>query len=270
MSIFSKLFTIHHLVDDLWCTLVFEHKNKEYGAFILRKNYLKHLMIGLVSSILLVLFIVYIPELKRWLSFSNTEYVDLDSNETELMTEYSLPNIAATQIKKTESPKNDVLVPTKATKSQTPKIVKEETQIEAQTKHDPNEDANTPSKTESSGDNNLNQQGSNTSQASTGFMFAEVMPKFPGGDKALQQYLNNNIKFPSIAAQTGVEGIVLIGFVIDENGYLKNPKILKSLHPACDEEAMRVVRYMPEWIPGKHHGKNVSVQFRLPIQFKLR
>ncbi len=96
----------------------------------------------------------------------------------------------------------------------------------------------------------------------------ERMPEFPGGQVALVKYLSKNIKYPARAKADSISGRVLVSFVVDKSGAVKDPKIVKSLHADCDEEALRVVRSMPQWTPGEKNGEKVDVLFTLPIQFE--
>ena len=95
----------------------------------------------------------------------------------------------------------------------------------------------------------------------------EVMPEFPGGPQALMDYLKANVIFPKIAEEEGIQGKVVVSYVIDVDGSVTDVKVVQSVHPALDKEAMRVVRNMPKWIPGKHDGKAVQVKYSLPINF---
>ena len=102
------------------------------------------------------------------------------------------------------------------------------------------------------------------------FTIVEQMPSFPGGDAALMKYLGNSIKYPAIAKDAGIQGTVFVTFVVDEKGDVKDVKVLRSIGGGCDEEAIRVVKNMPKWSPGKQRGKAVKVQYNLPIKFTLR
>lgn len=95
----------------------------------------------------------------------------------------------------------------------------------------------------------------------------EVMPEFPGGPQALFNYLNANVKFPRIAEENGIQGKVVVSYVIDIDGSVTDVQVVQSVHPALDKEAMRVIKNMPKWIPGKHDGKAVQVKYSVPINF---
>jgi protein TonB len=101
------------------------------------------------------------------------------------------------------------------------------------------------------------------------FVNVDVMPEFPGGMDDLSYFIYTHIKYPDDAIKAGIEGRVIVSFIIDETGKVKNVKTLKGVHPLLDKEAERVVSLMPNWIPGKHNGKNVKVQFNLPVTFSL-
>jgi len=101
------------------------------------------------------------------------------------------------------------------------------------------------------------------------FTTVEEMPSFPGGEKALMDYISENLKYPTVAQEAGIQGRVIIRFVVDNDGSISNVNILRGIDPACDNEAVRVVEAMPKWKPGKQRGKPVSVYFTLPIVFRL-
>ncbi|MCK4360962.1 MAG: energy transducer TonB [Bacteroidales bacterium] len=102
------------------------------------------------------------------------------------------------------------------------------------------------------------------------FTVVESMPSFPGGDKARIRFLNENIAYPTMARESGIQGRVYVTFVVERNGIVTDVKILRGIGGGCDEEAIRVVKAMPKWIPGKQRGKPVRVQFTLPIKFTLQ
>jgi protein TonB len=96
------------------------------------------------------------------------------------------------------------------------------------------------------------------------------MPSFPGGDAALQQYLSKNIKYPVVAEENGVQGRVIVTFVVERDGSITDVKVVKSVDPSLDKEATRVVKSMPHWIPGKQNGSAVRVKYTVPVTFKLQ
>jgi protein TonB len=102
------------------------------------------------------------------------------------------------------------------------------------------------------------------------FQIVEEMPAYPGGDQKLMEFIAKGIKYPQIARETGIQGRVFVGFVVEPDGSVSNVKVLRGIGGGCDEEAMRVVKSMPKWKPGKQRGKAVRVSYMLPVNFKLQ
>jgi TonB family protein len=97
----------------------------------------------------------------------------------------------------------------------------------------------------------------------------EQMPNFPEGQVALHKYLRDSLHYPPVAQENGIEGKVYIRFVVDTNGELTHIGVRRGLQEDCDKEAIRLIRAMPKWIPGRHQGKLVKVSYVLPIKFNL-
>ncbi len=102
------------------------------------------------------------------------------------------------------------------------------------------------------------------------FQVVEDNPEFPGGMGELYKFLGQNTKYPPIAKESGIQGRVFVNFVVEKDGSISNVKVLRGIGGGCDEEAIRVVKSMPRWKPGKQRGKAVRVSFNLPIKFTLQ
>lgn len=102
------------------------------------------------------------------------------------------------------------------------------------------------------------------------FIVVESMPEFPGGIEKLYAYLQANMKYPQMARESGIQGTVYVTFVVEKDGSVTDIKVLRGIGGGCDEEAIRVVRSMPKWNPGKQRGKPVRVQYNLPVRFILQ
>jgi serine/threonine-protein kinase len=102
------------------------------------------------------------------------------------------------------------------------------------------------------------------------FMIVESMPEFPGGEPNLYKYLAENIKYPQMANESGIQGGVFVTFVVERDGSVTDVRVLRGIGGGCDEEAIRVVKNMPKWTPGKQLGKSVRVQYNLPLKFTLQ
>ena len=101
------------------------------------------------------------------------------------------------------------------------------------------------------------------------FMVVEESPEFPGGVQALLEYLRKNIKYPQICKDNNIQGRVLISFVVNKDGAIVDPEVIKSVHPSLDKEAPRVISGMPNWKPGAQRGKPVRVKYTVPVNFRL-
>lgn len=110
-----------------------------------------------------------------------------------------------------------------------------------------------------------------TSSEQEPFVFAEQMPEFIGGDNALMAFLQKNIKYPAKALKkNNIQGVVMINFVVHTDGSIRKANVTKGIGGGCDEEALRVIKKMPKWKPGRQGGKNVPVYFDVPINFTTR
>ena len=102
------------------------------------------------------------------------------------------------------------------------------------------------------------------------FIIVEQMPSFPGGDEAMMKFISKNINYPDIAKRNRTSGVVYVSFVVNSEGNIRNSRVLRSLSPECDAEALRLVNKMPKWIPGRERKTAVPVQYNLPIKFMLQ
>ncbi|MBL4624422.1 MAG: energy transducer TonB [Flavobacteriales bacterium] len=101
------------------------------------------------------------------------------------------------------------------------------------------------------------------------FTVVEQMPEYPGGQDEMMIFLGENIKYPDAAKDAGIQGTVYVKFILYEDGSIKDVKVMRGIGGGCDEEAIRVVKMMPNWKPGRQRGENVRVSFILPIRFTL-
>ena len=102
------------------------------------------------------------------------------------------------------------------------------------------------------------------------FEKVEDMPEFPGGEQAMMDFVAKNVQYPKEAMEKEISGRVLVGFIVEKDGSISETEIVKGIGGGCDEEAVRVVKAMPKWKPGKQKGKPVRVHFMLPLTFKLQ
>jgi len=95
------------------------------------------------------------------------------------------------------------------------------------------------------------------------------MPSYPGGQSALMSFLSKSIKYPLVAEENGIQGRVMVAFVVEKDGSISNVKVTRSVDPSLDKEALRVVKSMPRWTPGRIDGKPVRVKYTVPVTFRL-
>ena len=98
----------------------------------------------------------------------------------------------------------------------------------------------------------------------------EQMPSFPGGPAELMKWLSSHVQYPAIAIESCIQGTVIVAFIVEPDGSVSNAKLMRSVDPSIDQEALRVVRQMPKWIPGKQNGAAVRVKYNVPVTFKLQ
>ena len=98
----------------------------------------------------------------------------------------------------------------------------------------------------------------------------QQQPEFPGGEQAMYKWLGDHIQYPAVAAEEGVSGRVIVEFIVSKSGAIENVKVVRGRHPALDKEAIRVVKAMPKWNPGRNNGQAVKVTYHLPVTFRLQ
>jgi periplasmic protein TonB len=249
--------------------LIFKDRNKLYGAYYLRKIYSKNANKATIITLLVFLLFVNIPfiyglihgapvvpKIKAATAANLAPPPPMDKTTPPPPPPPNMP----------KPPKQLKFVPPIIVNTPPPPEEAPPTQQELQVtppaaETDPNANYSIPAG---------NDQGSKViDDQNKVFTFVEQMPEFPGGDAALLQFLQKNIHYPPAARENNVEGTVYITFVVDQNGNISDIKVLRDIGGGCGDEAIRVVKAMPAWKPGRQNGNNVKVQFNLPIKFQL-
>jgi protein TonB len=246
--------------------IVFEGKNKEYGAYYLRKAYNRFLTRSLMVAIIALILGVGIP----FLIFTQTATANEDKTVSTEM-------LAPPPTNKNEPPPPPPPPPPKALEQQmkftAPVVVTDTTQETGlQTQDDLNNSTVNTAPVDDGNitvDDKVEDKVIETVEAPPVFTIVEEMPAFPGGEEARVKFLQDNMQYPQMAKESGIQGTVYVTFVVDENGKVIDTKVLRGIGGGCDEEAVRVVKIMPKWTPGKQTGKAVRVQFNMPIRFTL-
>jgi periplasmic protein TonB len=269
-------------IDDL----VFANRNKTYGAFSLRRLYDKHMSRGMIAGMLGFLLLIFTPYI-----YARIQEWTADQNEDLSMKEVTLAEPPPIDPKKPPPPPPPKVEPppVKAQiKFVPPKVQKDEEvkDEEPPPKVEEIQKAIIASETVKGEESSGNEESKAVPDAPPPppppvveekdpdedkvFEFVQQKPQFPDGDKALLKYLSENMKYPPIARENGIEGRVIVKFQVSKTGEISNAQVVRGIGGGCDEEALRVVRSMPRWSPGKNNGKPVNVNFTLPVTFKLQ
>ena len=245
--------------------LVFQDRNKAYGAYWLRKRYLK-ILIGssvvgcfLVSLLFLIPFFAYLFEDSS--PGDDLEYIyQIEYIPFAAPEDVDLVELARAHANK---PQEKVLVPVV-----TDSIPPEEPEDSLTHSPEPVEEDTLKQDTASYGSGG-DEIGREPTQDTIYTTTLDVYPRYPGGVEARLYYLRRNVVYPKEAVEEGIQGVVMVLFVVEPDGSITNISISKGIGGGCDEEAMRVTRNMPKWFPGKRGGHPVRVMIRMPIVFKL-
>ena len=272
------------LISNEWTDLVFEGRNQAYGAYKLRKGTAKRnvwalLIVGLAAALLyLGLQLQKMAEANK--KVENTQAVEL----AKLNTEKKEAKVEKKEIIKQEPEK--VVEQVKSSVKFTAPIIKKDEEVKEEDeikldevqKSDKAVGAFTVEGNDEVGGAVLKakediaapEPPKHVVEETKIFTVVEQMPMYPGGDAALMGYLRDNIKYPTVAAENGVQGRVVVGFVVERDGSITDVNILRGVDPSLDREAMRVVKSMPRWNPGKQNGSAVRVKYQVPVSFRLQ
>jgi len=255
--------------------IVFEGRNKEYGAYMLRRLYNKYVSLSTTGAMILFTLIVSYPLITAF--FVHEENNDKSTDNRRVITFENIfteipVNNENIQIPKTNSPKTPsikFLVPdVKPDELVSNEVIPTQEELTGKNPGTETIEGN-PNGTDLIVENNELPE-TNNEVTETIYTWAEEMPKFPGGDSELMKFFSQNLVYPEIAKRAGIEGKVILSFIVDKNGNIVDVKVAKSIGAGCDEEAMRVLKIMSRWIPGKQNGNPVITRMNLPVVFKLR
>lgn len=264
-----------------WCDIVFTGKNKSYGAYALRQSSSKR---HILAFLVVLIFVGVVAGLPSFLNAVNPpkEYVQ---NVTDIYTIGKLddpvqeepivepsttppppPVIDSQKFTPPAITSDDMVEESRELLSQE-ELNSNRVQISIETVNNGNTEGVDIAEIRREQRQIINQPPQEPNKVHE---HVEVMPQFPGGNVELMRYLGTNIKYPTIAAENGIQGRVVLKFVVSKDGSISNIQIVRSLDPSCDKEAIRVVKGMPKWIPGMQNGHPVAVYFTLPVLFKLQ
>jgi periplasmic protein TonB len=239
--------------------IVFEHRNKEYGAYALRKAYFRHLVTGsgfAMTFFLLAVFVYYFIITSQAPGVPVAEYNPLLIQNNSKNIEIILPESPAVTTRPNEN-----------------RISKELIKPEDNNTRNSSGEVSIDSSNSVNDSLSLSNKGgglegdTNTTGGSGMYSYTETRPEFPGGQQGVAEYIIENIRYPYQAIQYKLYGTVEIVFYISKEGLVENVNVAKSVNPILDNEAIRVIKNMPRWKPGTRNGKPVKVIYHLPISF---
>ena len=277
------------LYDPKWVDMVFAGKNKEYGAYQLRKGTsgrnIKSLLILIIAAALVGGFLAWkvIEQKQAEEQQAYMEAMELAKLQEQAKKEKKKPE----PIKPKVEQKKEIPVARETQKFTAPvikkdELVKEENQVKQMDQLDEKVAVGNENK-EGVKDRTVEAVRNDIAVAAPPpppapkpevankvFDVVEEMPSFPGGQGALMAFLSSNIKYPVVAQENGVQGRVIVGFVVEKDGSISDVKVMRSVDPSLDREAQRVVKAMPKWKPGKQNGSAVRVKYTVPVVFRLQ
>jgi len=245
--------------------LAFKGRNKAYGAFDLRRKYFRYLTFSLISGIILVSLLVLIPFLIYY--FQPVPLIDI--NRMYDVEYYSLMPPPEEDLNKLALSLAQPLPETPQVPVVTDSIKPEDEKPPAEPSPPKNPDEQ-KEKSDSIGNAKDGSPYGQPGGSETGVSSViDVYPHFPGGDEARLYFLRKNVRYPEGAIKGGIQGVVMVVFIIEADGFISNVEVSKGIGGGCDEEAIRVTRNMPRWEPGRRNGKSVRVMVRMPIVFRI-
>lgn len=253
-----------------WEDIVFEHRNKAYGAYFIRSIYSRHVATASAITILILGFVLAFPRIADY--FSEQENTDEVALKSIKYTDLAPP--PPIDKNTPPPPKLDVPPPVKTIiKFLPPKVTdKEVMEEEMPTIEDVKQNEVGPENVEGTGEIIFEEPVAAVVKESNEdviFTIVEQPAEYPGGLEAMAKFLQKNMKYPAIARRMNVEGAVYVSFVIERDGAISDIQVVKGISAECDKEAVRVIRLMPLWKAGKQNGKAVRCRFMLPVKFKL-
>lgn len=257
----------HAASEKRWDDIVFENRNQEYGAYVLRKGYGNNFFVGLIITAVVLILLLFFPLIRKYLQGG-------DSLETApprklIYTELTAPP----PIDKPKPPPPQIQLPKlqKVIKFVPPKVVKEEVVEEIPTIQEIKQNETAAVETEGDIEVIFDEPVAEVVVEDENELFTVVqqMPEFEGGYEAMMNFIKGKMVYPPAARRMGVEGTVFVNFIVNKDGSISEPRILRGISTECDAEALRVVGMMPHWKPGKQNGRSVNVRFTLPLKFRL-
>ncbi len=272
------------LISGAWTDLVFENRNQAYGAYVLRKSTGKRNVIAILAVILLAIACQIGLTLKNIADEAAAKRQAMqEAVELSALEQKKEAKVERKEVVRQENVEKVVEKVKSSVKFTAPEI-KKDNEVRPEDEMKSQDEIMSSKLSVGSFDVKGNDEGGEVLKAkeviatepvkpkeeeNKVFDVVEQMPSFPGGNAAMMNYLSQNIKYPVIAEENGIQGRVIVQFVVGKDGHISDVRVAKSVDPSLDKEAVRVVRSMPRWIPGKQNGQAVTVRYTLPVTFRL-
>jgi protein TonB len=245
--------------------IVFENRNKEYGAYKLRKKYNRNVIIGLIISTLILGTAVITPYLNAKAAINKSKRAE---RQVEIkMENLDQPNEQVAPPPPPPPPPQDV-VQQAYTAPVVVDSVKPEEAVQLMSADQAQVEVRDADVVEEVAV--VAEEVQEDVDAAEPFVVVEEMPMFPGGDAAIQKYIGDNVIYPEVAKENNIQGRVIVKFCVTSKGGVDKVEILKGVDPELDAEVVRVVKTLPKFKPGKQGGKPVPVWYTIPINFQLK
>ena len=265
------------LIDNQWSDLMFENRNKEYGAYVLRRQTGRRNVSAIIAVLILFACVmVYMVAKNAYDEYQKAHQVhDQEKKEAKVERKEIVKQQEVEKV--VEKVKSSVKFTAPVIKKDDE--VKEEDELKTQDEIMDSKVAVGFANVVGNDENGevlkakeviATEPVKPKEEENKVFDVVEQMPSYPGGNGALMQYLSKNIKYPVVAEENGIQGRVICTFVVERDGSVTDVRVAKSVDPSLDKEAVRVVSSMPKWIPGKQNGSAVRVKYTLPVTFRLQ
>ncbi|MBK9320176.1 MAG: energy transducer TonB [Bacteroidetes bacterium] len=252
--------------------LVFNNRNHDYGAYVIRRDYNQAVLKAFFATALLLMTILSLPAIINYFQPVKKLIIEPPVEGKFDLTDVVLPEKIIPPVNKIEALFKK---PSGPTQQFTNLIVTDKDSLENMLTQEELLKTALATKTNKSDSATIKEELPDPEPTNNGgtnkvHSWVEEMPNFPGGEAAMLKYLSTNIHYPAIAREENITGIVYISFVVDRNGEIDNIQMVKGIGGGCEEEAIRVIKKMPQWKPGKQNGRAVNVQYMLPVAFRIK
>ena len=263
-----------------WCELIFEGRNKAYGAYSMRQGSAKRHNMATLIVVVAVILIIVLPMLIKFITPEKENKIVV----TEVTTLAKLPDA---EIKRNEElqPAMRPTTPPPPLKSSikfTAPVIKKDEEVgeedEIKSQDELAARGNVAiSVADVKGNDEIDGQDiadfkdfiAPEVEEEEVYIAVEEMPMFPGGEEALMKYIRDHLQYPQIAVERGLEGRVTVRFVVNKDGYVQDVTVLRGVHELLDREAVRVIQSLPRFAPGRQNGNAVNVYYNVPVAFRL-